>query len=491
MEHVYHHEVKCLKDGKTGKCFEIVDEKARQTLSSLKEIVDTLAGSEGGHLATDEDLANLTNEINNALETLSNNFNTALANAPKIHFFHNDYDHTYVDLKRSTWTAPLSNYNVTINVGDFLVKTGYLREEATCYISIAKVNKIYFDSETLNRDVLEAHTITYITGGGNGATGDFATSEDLDTLQNNITQYIQYLAEDIGTALEGMETNIGALDSTTQELTGRVETLENAGGSGVIYTEKSGYTNTLDNVTNITSFTTDTSDFPLIKVGDFVLRWGKIQSTERTYLQLCKVSAVSDNQDGTKHISFIINFKHIEPEVDTTEIEQDIDALESTTQELTTRVETLENAGGSGGSGGGMALKSQTFTSFSEIARFIGGIGLEKVQCVKISDGNVNLNKDFIYYDNTTNSYTTIANQQVILHPVIRPVNIASNGFVSFMAQTSCGSITLGMSTTSSAIKYTGTVISSVSVNNITIPAFHKFSVSSAETWTPTVYYFE
>ena len=74
-EHV--EEISCIKDGKTGVCRDIKDKKARASIEELVaktneliETVNAMSGTDGGHLATDEDLANLQTQLNELKDKL-------------------------------------------------------------------------------------------------------------------------------------------------------------------------------------------------------------------------------------------------------------------------------------------------------------------------------------------------------------------------------------------------------------------------------------
>lgn len=51
--------ISCIKDGRTGECRDIKDKAAREEIEKLKSDISALTGIDGGHLATDEDIATL------------------------------------------------------------------------------------------------------------------------------------------------------------------------------------------------------------------------------------------------------------------------------------------------------------------------------------------------------------------------------------------------------------------------------------------------
>jgi len=61
MEHI--EEISCIRDGTTGVCRGLKDKKARASIEALEKTVNTLAGVDGGHLATDEDIKTLANKL--------------------------------------------------------------------------------------------------------------------------------------------------------------------------------------------------------------------------------------------------------------------------------------------------------------------------------------------------------------------------------------------------------------------------------------------
>ena len=120
--------ISCIKDGKTGECRDLKDKKAREdiaeiteTLNMVIENVNAITGTEGGHLATDEDIETLREEIQNIDMSGKLDKVEHQAGQPARAYIVNSNGQSQMDIvpnEAKQWTIPQRGANGVITTGE-------------------------------------------------------------------------------------------------------------------------------------------------------------------------------------------------------------------------------------------------------------------------------------------------------------------------------------------------------------------------------------
>ena len=266
--------ISCIKDGKTGVCRDIKDKRGRELLaeqeSKLNEVIETLnalSGTDGGHLATDEDITNLQDQLNSKTDgrihinknkiinvsfdeegTSSLMFNRVLKSKIERKAVIGDYILFYGSgTKNNKNGSYMSIHEITgeTYMGVGLTKQYYYTLNSTPSSFIfAEDNTGSVDTTEIEQDISDLQTSvsdheTRITAleqnPGSGGSVDTTEIEqdisDLQTIVSNHETVINNLPDTYVSykSFEGLTDTIGGVMNNHEE---RLEALENNSGSG-------------------------------------------------------------------------------------------------------------------------------------------------------------------------------------------------------------------------------------------------------------------
>lgn len=277
--------ISCIKDGTTGICRDIKDKKSRELIAEItvkiNEVTDTvnsLAGLDGGHLATDEDIHNLQSQITGlggsvddvvaALNSLDNTY----AKDEDVNVLHNrmtsveegltetenkinNLDNTYakdtditnlqnqVNSIQSVIDGLSGNVEGLVTTEEFTALSNSVAGLQTAINNLdnsyAKDSDIVGLQNQINEITPALNSVIDVV---NALDNTYAKDTDITNLQTQINNLDNTYAKDtditglqtqintINTDMSGVGEYIGEIAQSTVDLTQRVTALESAGG---------------------------------------------------------------------------------------------------------------------------------------------------------------------------------------------------------------------------------------------------------------------